>query len=92
MSELTTTLHALGFREVDTDLPGGWATRDDVCINIQSRHLGAHTFRHEVTVYDGPASLLSIGTDCLGRAQGTSHTVTVREALDAAGVEVPADA
>lgn len=87
MPELTDQLQAHGFEKVDTDLPGAWATRSDVCINLQFR-LRGHGFEHEVAVYGDPAHQLGVDSPELSRVRASSHARAVRAALAEANVGV----
>jgi len=88
MAGLIDVLSERGFRAVDSDLPGGWATDGSVTVNVQTEGVlhgtASHNHSHTVRVFDGPASLLSIGSEELARYRDSSAHFAVRHALDLA--------
>jgi len=79
--DLVEALKDRGFRAVDSDLPGGWATDGERSVCITTTH-GPRGLEHTVRVYDDPTSLVSVETPLLARTHDSSTALAIRRAFD----------
>jgi len=86
MSSLSKPLETRGFRPVETDLQGDWATNVRMSIQITSKRDVDRRRAYVARVYDAPADSLEIPrVQLLAESQSDDHVEATRLALE--GVE-----
>lgn len=83
--ELSDPLEQQGFREVETALPGDWASNVQMTIQITSKRDVDRRRTYVARVYDAPADSLELSrVQLLAEAQSDGHVEATRLALEGA--------
>jgi len=86
---LSDPLEERGFREVDTALPGDWASNVQMSIQITSKRDVDRRRTYVARVYDAPADSFEIPrVQMLAEAQSDDHVEATRLALEGAEQEI----
>jgi len=84
-TELSDPLEERGFRPVETDLPGDWASNATMSIQIASKRDVERRRTYVARVYDAPAdSLEAPRVQLLAESQSDDHVEATRLALEGA--------
>lgn len=82
---LSNPLEKRGFREVETALPGDWASNIEMSIQITSKRDVDRRRTYVARVYDAPADSLELSrVHLLAEAQSDDHVEATRLALEVA--------
>jgi hypothetical protein len=89
---LSKPLAERGFRDVETPLPGDWATNVQMSIQITAKRDVDRRRTYVARVYDAPADSLELPrVQMLAEAQSDDHVEATRRALEGAEEEKEAE-